>query len=186
MQRIWTLTQEFDDLNARIGEQQPYATQLLRLTHHSIKKVTNDLENLSFNTAVAALMEFVNALFKIKAKDHYANRHEWRFALESLLQLLAPFAPHMSEELWQQLGHQNSIHFGTWPQHDEAYLVTERMTIVVQINGKLRAQLELSSNATETEVIAAAMTDSRIMAYITGQTVKRTIYIPRKVVNIVL
>jgi leucyl-tRNA synthetase len=185
LQRIWTMVQEFQAA-AKSGEQQSSDDRLAKITHRTIKKVGSDLEDLGFNTAVAAMMEMVNELYKIKAEDHFSNQKNWRFALESLLQLLAPFAPHITEELWSQMGHSDSVHTSKWPEYDEQYLVSETMTIVVQVNGKVRAQLELPVGTDETAVKEAALKDEKIAERLAGKNPKKVIYVPNKLVSIVI
>jgi leucyl-tRNA synthetase len=185
LQRVWTLTQEFADTEAS-GDEQPHEKALLRVAHRTIKKVSEDVSVLSFNTALAAQMEAVNELYKLKEQDHFASHQAWQFVIESMLQLLAPFAPHMSEELWQQLGHEQSIHQSSWPKYDETYLVLETMTIVVQVNGKLRAELQLPTSATEAIIIKAAETDEKLQPYLQQQTIKKTVYVPGRLVNFVI
>ena len=186
LQRVWTLVQDYNNpAKAGVGEQQPYERELHRATHQAIKTVSKDLEEMGFNTAVAALMEFVNELYKIKAKDNFANRKSWLEALEVILKLLAPFAPHMTEELWQQLGHDTSIHTSEWPVHDEQYLVSDTMTVVVQVNGKVRAQLQVATGASKDDILQAAQSDTKVAEYLHGQPPKKTIYVPGKLVNFV-
>jgi leucyl-tRNA synthetase len=186
LQRVWTLTQEFINETGHVGEQQPYEQQLYKLTHKTIKKVSSDLEDLNFNTAIAAMMELLNGLYKIKTEDHLANRTAWEFTITSLLQLLAPFAPHITEELWHQLGHETSIHTSEWPVHDEKYLTSDVMTIVVQINGKVRAQLQIAADATKEQVTEAAHADQKVVAALAGKEIKKTIYVPGKLVSLVV
>jgi leucyl-tRNA synthetase len=185
LQRIWTLVQEFQastpDMNDHKSDE-----QLQRAIHQVIKKVGHDLDTLSFNTAIAAMMETVNELYKIKSEDHYANKAAWKNTLQSLLQVLAPFAPHISEELWAQLGNDKSIHISQWPEYDEQYLISDTVTIVVQVNGKLRAQLQLSAESDEQAVSAAAMQDEKVIAALSGKQPKRVIYIPNKLLSIVV
>lgn len=180
LQRIWTLVQEQQE--ATPGDKS--SEELLRVVHKTIKKVTQDLESLSFNTAIAALMECVNDLYRIKAQDKYASK-EWPWALQTLLQLTAPFAPHITEELWEQIGQNASIHTSEWPVFDEKYLVESTMTIVVQVNGKLRAQIQVPADASKDDVIAAARAHSKIADTLAGQEPKKTIYVPKKLVNFV-
>lgn len=186
LQRVWTLTQEFINETGHVGEQQPYEQQLYKLTHKTIKKVSSDLEDLNFNTAIAAMMELLNGLYKIKSEDHLANRTAWEFTITSLLQLLAPFAPHITEELWHQLGHETSIHTSEWPVHDEKYLTSDVMTIVVQINGKVRARLQIAADATKEQVTEAAHADQKVVAALAGKEIKKTIYVPGKLVSLVV
>jgi len=186
LQRIWTLVQEFNESDsAEPGAQNQESTELKRLTHKTIKRVSGDLEHLSFNTAVAAMMECVNELYKIKAKDGYDAREDWQFALASLTQLLAPFAPHIAEELWQSLGGQGSVHVANWPAHDEQYLVADAMTLAVQINGKVRAEITVATDAGEDDIKKAALAHERVQGLLGGSEPKRIIYVPGRLVNIV-
>ncbi len=181
LQRIWTLVQEFNDSDGGTAE----SVELQKIVHKTIKKVGLDLHVLSFNTAIAALMECVNELYKIKAQDKYASV-EWQWALESVLRLLAPFAPHIAEELWQQLGQEESIHISEWPTHDEKYLVEDTLTIAIQVNGKLRGEIQISADAAEDEVVNAAKSNEKVAGYLDGQTVRKTIYVTGKLVSFVV
>ena len=160
--------------------------ELLRLTHLTIKKVTRDIEDEKFNTAVAAMMEMVNGLYKFKESHGMQASETWRFTLESLLQILAPFAPHITEELWQELGHTDTIHVDHWPKWDEKYLVSDVMTIIVQVNGKLRSRLELPVDADKETIERRALDDEKVRAYLNTRTPKKVIYVPGKLVNIVV
>ena len=160
--------------------------ELLRLTHLTIKKVTRDIEDEKFNTAVAAMMEMVNGLYKLKESHGIQASETWRFALESLLQILAPFAPHITEELWQELGHADTIHVNHWPKWDEKYLVSDTMTIIVQVNGKLRSRLELPVDADKEAIEQRALDDEKVRAYLNARAPKKVIYVPGKLVNIVV
>jgi leucyl-tRNA synthetase len=181
LQRVWTLVQEFDETDGGTTD----SPELERLMHKTIKKVTDDLENLSFNTAVAAMMECVNELYKLKATDNYAAS-EWQWALESLVQLLAPFAPHIAEELWQQLGGEGSVHVANWPVFDEKYLIADTVTLAVQVNGKVRAEITVAADADEAAVQAASLENDRIKEILAGKEPKRVIYVPGRLVNVVL
>jgi leucyl-tRNA synthetase len=182
LQRVWTLTQEFLESDQRAENS---SDELLRPIHRTIKKVDEDLLELSFNTAIAALMECVNDLYKIKAEHSYEAK-EWRWALETLLQLLAPFAPHITEELWHQLGHKETIHLSPWPKYDEKYLVRDSATIAVQVNGRLRGEVEVPADAPEAEVVAAAQSHDKVAGYLKDQTIKKTIYVSGRLVNFVV
>ena len=160
--------------------------ELLRLTHLTIKKVTRDIEDEKFNTAVAAMMEMVNGLYKFKESHGMQASETWRFTLESLLQILAPFAPHITEELWQELGHADTIHVSHWPKWDEKYLVSDVMTIIVQVNGKLRAKLELPADTDKDAVEQAALADENVIKFTSNKPPKKVIYVPKKLVNIVV
>lgn len=182
LQRLWILTQEFLEANPK-GQQD--SKELQEITHKAIYKISNDLQKLSFNTAIAALMQATNELYKIKAEKGFESDKAWRDCLTTLTQLLAPFAPHITDELWSQLGQKGSIHLSTWPVHDEKYLKTDQITIVVQVNGKVRANVNVPSDATETEVVKAAQADPKVTKQIKSG-VRKTIYVPHKLINFVV
>lgn len=186
LQRVWVLVQEFNQATDSKEVEQPTEKRILTVMHRTIKLVSEDLENMGFNTAIAGLMECVNELYKLKVEDRFASREAWRFALDCLLQLLAPFVPHISEELWYQLGHSESIHLSFWPEYDDRYLIQELMTIVVQVNGKVRAQLELPRGSNEEAVIQAVHADEKVASTVAGKSVKRSIYVAGKLVNLVV
>ncbi|MCW2763653.1 MAG: leucine--tRNA ligase [Marmoricola sp.] len=181
LQRIWTLVQEFNI--AEKGDTD--SEELLRATHKAIKKVTADIESMSFNTAIAGLMELTNELFRIKAQDSYASKN-WGETLQTVVKLIAPFAPHITEELWMQLGQTDSVHTSSWPKFDHRYLVEDTMTIVIQVNGKLRGELTALSGADETHVIDQAKSDERVRAHLEGTEIRKTIYVPGRLVNFVV
>lgn len=181
LQRIWNLVQEYDATDGGTAE----SPELVRLMHKTIKRVSADLGNMSFNTAIAALMECVNELYRLKTADNYAAT-EWQWALESLVQLLAPFAPHISEELWEQLGEEGSVHLSDWPTYDEKYLVEDTVTIAVQVNGKLRGTVQAPAGSDEAVVTGLAKADAKIAANLEGKHVVKTIYIPGKLVSFVV
>jgi leucyl-tRNA synthetase len=181
LQRVWTLTQEYLEAKNEAGEN----TVLTTSTHQTIHKVSKDLQELGFNTAIAALMEFTNELYKIKAKDGFKAGKSWQFAISSLLQLLAPFAPHITEELWHQLGHKDSIHMSRWPEYDEKYLVNDTVTIVVQVNGKVRANVDVSTDSDQETVEKAAKADENVKKYVNGPS-KKVIFVANKLINFVV
>ena len=187
LNRAWNLVQEFVDKNPNdsLDANEKTAQELLRLTHLTIKKVTRDIEDEKFNTAVASMMEMVNGLYKIKESQEIDMSDEWRFALESLIQILAPFAPHITEELWHEMGHDDTVHVGRWPKWDEKYLKSSVMTIIVQVNGKLRAKLELPSDMDKQGVEAAALADENVQKFTNNKPPKKMVYVPGKLVNIV-
>jgi leucyl-tRNA synthetase len=185
LNRVWNLAQEYDGATENTPDD-AHDTQILRLTHATIKKVTSDIEDEKFNTAVAAMMEMVNGLYKIKEQTAITQSSSWRFAIESLLQILAPFAPHITEELWHQLGHEDTIHVDHWPKWDEAMIQSDTMTIIVQVNGKLRAKLELPADSDRELVEQSALADENVAKFTAGQTPKKVIYVPGKLVNVVV
>jgi leucyl-tRNA synthetase len=187
LQRIWTLAQEYMQRGEGAAQADADDTELKQVVHRTVKRVNGDMERLGFNTAVAAMMEAVNELYRIKMTLSFTDAPEtWQWALETLLQLLAPFAPHISEELWSQLGHADSIHTSTWPTYDEQYLTSNTMTIVVQVNGKVRSQLVLPADSNEAAVTEAAHADEKVVTFLAGKPIKKTIYIPGKIVSLVV
>ena len=188
LNRAWNLVQEFVDKNPNysLDANEKTTQELLRLTHLTIKKVTRDIEDEKFNTAVASMMEMVNGLYKIKESHGIDTSDEWRFALESLIQILAPFAPHITEELWREMGHDDTVHVGHWPKWDEKYLKSDTITIIVQVNGKLRAKLELPSDMDKQGVEAAALADENVQKFTNNKPPKKMVYVPGKLVNIVI
>lgn len=182
LQRIWTLVEEYNASSDHGSTQSP---ELQRVMHKTIKKVSQDLHALSYNTAIAALMECVNDLYRLKAEDNY-TASEWSWALETLQQLLAPFAPHITEELWLALKQGGSVHSSRWPEYDPALLVENTATIVVQVSGKLRATIEVAADTDEQAVLAAAKVEPKIAGYLEGQTIRKTIYVAGKLVNFVV
>jgi leucyl-tRNA synthetase len=185
LQRVWTLVQEFNDSGSNESAKRSPAPLNISI-NKAIKKVSEDLNNLNFNTAIAALMECTNELYKFKEQDNFTCTEEWKEALESFLKLLAPFAPHMSEELWQQFGYPGSIHVATWPGYDEKYLVQKNINVAVQVNGRLRGEIQVSAGASKDTILEAAKAGDKVAGYLKDQTIRKTIYVPGKIVNFVI
>ncbi len=156
-----------------------------RLRHKTIKRVTEDLSNFRFNTALAALMECNNALVK-QQNEPVAQTRAYRKTLETMMQLLAPMAPHITEELWHITGHSGSIHLTDWPSYDEAMTHDETFTLVIQVNGKVRERVEVSTAITENDARMLALNNQRVASFIGESTVQKVIYIPGRLVNIVV
>ncbi len=190
LSRLWNITEEYLSLDSSSADSEAIpekeSRQLLSITHKNIKKVTEDLDANRYNTAISSCMETLNNLYLLKEKITFSRSEAWQTALESLIICIAPFAPHITEELWQQLGHSDSIHVDHWPKVDEQYLTSDTMTIVVQVNGKLRANIEVDSGADQAEVIKQAKANSNVDSFIDGKTIKKEIYIPKKLVNFVV
>lgn len=182
LNRTWTLTQEYIDSKQSPSNKKIDTAQLNSITHETIKKVTDDISRLSFNTAIASMMEMVNSLYKLKLQG---IDEEWGFAIEALIQLVQPFAPHMAAELWQQLGHDTQIDSQPWPVWDEAKIVRDTMTIIVQVNGKLRAKLEVASGESEVAIKELALQDENVQKFVLGEP-KKVIYIKNKLLSIVV
>jgi leucyl-tRNA synthetase len=156
-----------------------------RLRNKTIKRVTEDLENFRFNTALAALMECNNAMIK-QQNDPVARSASYRKTLETMMQLLAPMAPHITEELWHLTGHTGSIHSTEWPSYDEALTQDETFTLVVQINGKVRERIEVPADISEEEVRELVLNNTRVKSFIGNGTVEKVIYVPGRLTNIVV
>ena len=154
------------------------APELERLLHETIRKVGEDIEGLRFNTAVSQMMIFVNAMHKAPA----ISRH----TMLAFLQLLAPFAPHLAEELWARLGEKPSILHARWPVYDAAKLAVDQVKLVFQVNGRFRGDQLVPVGLGETEAVALAQKNPRVMPYLSGKTVKKFIYVPGRILNLVV
>jgi leucyl-tRNA synthetase len=173
------------------GEFSAEAKALRHETHRTIERVTNDFEGLRYNTAVAALMELLNAMYDFKARPGSAPPSDLfaaREAAEALVLMLAPFAPHVAEELWEALGHGGGIlrSGARWPEFDRALARKDEVEIAVQVNGKLRGRVSVSAAATEEETRAAALSDERVRAWTEGKQVVKTVVVPGRLVNVVV
>ena len=150
---------------------------LAKVYHQTVKKVTNDYENLAFNTAISQMMIFVNEVYKNgKCPKEYA---------EGLVKMLSCITPHVGEEIWSILGHNDTIAFESWPVYDEAQLVEDTIEIVVQINGKIKAKLNIAVDSDKDSVIALAMENEDVKKAVDGKNIVKQIYVPNKLVNIV-
>lgn len=177
LDRVWRLVVGEDGgLSRAVVECEPTLDQK-RLLHLTIKKVTEDIEELRFNTAIAQMMVFTNEMTKLNERP--------RSLLEPFILLLAPFAPHLCEELWERLGHQPSLAWHPWPSYDPALIVSERMTIPIQINGKLRSKIEVTADAAREQVIALARQDAKVREWLQGKEPRNVIYVEKKLVNFV-
>jgi leucyl-tRNA synthetase len=182
LNRVWTLV--IVDYASRAVDPEA-EKELLYYTHKTIKEVTADLERFRFNTMLSSLMEFSNYLSKIKESGLVLDSL-WREAIGYFLRLLAPAAPHLAEELWNRTGHPNSIHNQSWPEHVEELTKKEEITLVIQVNGKLRDRVVVPASISEIEAKRLALGRERLKAYIGGKSLTRVIYVPKRVVNIVV
>lgn len=180
LSRVWNLTQDFLDAEATEGN----IENVLKTIHPVILKVTKDIEDQKYNTAIAALMEVTNDLYSLKTKG-FGDKTDWRFAVESLVMMVAPFAPHMAEELWQDLDHETSVNVDNWPKWDEKYLEQDTVTIAVQVNGKLRGEIEVAADASEEEVKSAALAQENVAKHLGNKKPTKVIYVPGRLVNVV-
>jgi leucyl-tRNA synthetase len=186
LNRVWNLVGGYSqggEVSPTVGEKAE--RQLSRLTHQTIKKVTEDMEKLRFNTMLAALMEFTNYLTRVK-EEGVVNLSHWGEAIDTLLLLLAPTAPHLAEELWQQRGHSYSIHNQSWPRWDEALAKDEEITLVVQVNGKLRDRIMVPASITEAQAKEKALGSQKVKVHLKDKEIIKTIYVPGRLVNLVV
>ena len=170
--RVWNQTQEFLDKEVDLDEKS--ANELMQLRHKTIKKVTEDIERNNFNTAVAALMEYSNGLTKIGANKP---------ALVDLVKLLMPFAPHISSELLEQFDESPN---GDWPEWDEKYLESKEITIAIQVNGRLRGEVNVENNADESIIKPLALDIENVKNFTDGKEIIKTIFVPNKIMNFVV
>lgn len=182
LNRVWVLVQEFIE-SEKSAENLSNFEEIQKSRHKTIKKVTEDFHRESLNTAVAALMEFVNDLYKFKLEGF---SKDWRQVLEDLLKMLMPFAPHISSELWQQLGNNNFIEESGWPEWDEEMLKTSEIQIVVQVNGKLRGKIKVSTDSGKDEIIAIAREEDNVLKFLQDKEVLKEIFVPNKLINFVV
>jgi leucyl-tRNA synthetase len=198
LSRVWRL---LADLHSDLGKQAGVSNdiealparvqELRRLTHRTIKRVTDDIEReFQFNTAIAALMEFVNGLYKFTAERGGAAQpgeadalHE---AVQTLILLLAPFAPHAAEELWDMLGGAPSVAAQRWPQYDPALLLSDRLTIPIQVNGKLRSKIEVPADWSKEQIVEQACGDAKVAEWLQGKSPRKVIYVDKKLLNFVV
>jgi len=160
-------------------------TELRRRTHKTIRKVSEDYEKFRFNTMIAALMEFTNYLAKVK-EERSVDNSAWKETIDTLLLLLAPSVPHLAEELWERMGYPYSIHNQSFPSWDEKLVVEEQFTLVIQVNGKLRDRVEVPVSIAESEARELALNRERVRAHTNSREIRDIIYVPGRLVNIVL
>jgi leucyl-tRNA synthetase len=146
--------------------------------HQTIRKVTADMESLDYNTAIAAMMELVNKLREEGSHD--------RRIVESLVIMLAPFAPHFAEECWERLGHDTSVFDARWPKWDEALVVEDQVEVVIQVSGKTRGRVSVPRDAEQNAVVAAAHSDAAVRRFTEGKEVRKVVYVPNRLLNLVL
>jgi leucyl-tRNA synthetase len=178
--RVWNLVTDKYNSTGSAGDE-----ELIRTTHQTIKKVTEDVEKLRLNTMVAALMEFTNYLGKARETGKISIP-AWSNAIDTLLLLLAPTAPHITEELWEKTGHEYSIHEQAWPEWDQALVTSDEFTLVVQVNGKVRDRMTAPVSITEDGAKELAAGLEKVKPFLEGKVVVKVIYVPGKLVNIVV
>jgi leucyl-tRNA synthetase len=171
---VWTFVSDA----CREGDGQELHHHVLVKLHQTKKRVTEGLEELRYNTSIAALMELVNALRADNVCD--------KAVAEELVIMLAPFAPHFAEELWERMGHRESVFDGRWPGWDEGLVVEDQVEIVVQINGKTRAKVTVARDADEDTVVVAALRDGTVGRFVEGKGLRTRIYVPNRLLNLVV
>ncbi|MHB8420275.1 MAG: leucine--tRNA ligase [Myxococcales bacterium] len=190
--RVWRL---FFRFRGEVGAGAPTAREgrplaLRQSSHRTLAKVTADLERNHFNTAIAALMEHVNAISAWVGEEGVlegdADRAALREAFEILAVGLSPFAPHVAEELWLELGHAQCLQESTWPAHDPALAASDTLKYAVQVNGKLRGEVEAAATAAEAEVVALAKAEPKVAPHLEGKTLRKTVFVPKRLVNFVV
>ncbi|HEY8459462.1 MAG TPA: class I tRNA ligase family protein, partial [Blastocatellia bacterium] len=190
--RVWRVIYKWRDKlgGAEEGEFSPAARSLRRKTHQTVKRVTHDIgERMNFNTAVAALMELTNEIYafdgSLKGDVTAADRFAMKEAMEALTKMLAPFAPHIAEELWAGLGHDEILVASAWPSFDAELAKEEELEIPVQLNGKLVARVVVPADVSDDAMKEAALASDRVQARLEGREIVKTIVVPKRLVNVV-
>ena len=181
LNRVWRMIvdENSEELILHASVQNIAATdEQLRVLHKTIKAVTNDIETLGFNTAIARMMEFVNFFTNQSVRP--------QIVMEQFVLLLSPFAPHVGEELWGLLGHEATLSYEPWPKHDDSYLVESTIEIPVQVLGKLRGKIQVAPDISKDDLIAAAKADDKVIPWLEGKTIVKEIVVPGRLVNFVV
>jgi leucyl-tRNA synthetase len=171
----------YDGSSSGEASECPELVELTRDMHKTIKKVTRDIDSMSFNTAISALMIYTNSLSAYKGAQPLP-----RALVENLVLLMSPIAPHCAEEFWEILGHEQSLMYHPWPCFEESHCVESNITVVIQVNGKKRGSVDVNRDVSQEMVIDMALEQEKIRKFITGKNVVKTIYVPGKIVNIVV
>ena len=189
LNRVYRLVDELAEVaksNAEVKAVTKEDKAMRLVIHSTLKKVTADLsEKFGFNTAIAALMELINEMYKYKELDT-RNDGIIREGIETIVTILAPFTPHIGEELWTMIGKEGSVFNISWPSYDESALVQDEVEVIVQVNGKLRAKVSMDANISREDMEKVAMEDAKVQAAIKGKNVVKVIAVPKKLVNIVV
>jgi leucyl-tRNA synthetase len=179
LNRVWRLVinEETGELARDVTDTEPTEAQR-RVLHALTKKVTDDIEAMSFNTAIAAMMAFLNEA------GHWESRP--KSLLNTFVLLLSPFAPHLGEELWQRLGHGTTLAYEPWPTYDPALLIPDTVEYAVQVNGKVRSRFTAALKAGAAELEKTALADPVVVKWIDGKAIKKTIVVPGRLVNFIV
>jgi len=181
LNRVWTLSQQYLAAEKTVTKND----QAIRVAQHkTIRKVTDDFRRMSFNTAIAALMEYTNDLYKFKI-DGYSEE-VWHDALVTIIQLIAPFAPHMADELWSQFGGEGLVQNASWPVWDDALIVEDVITVAIQVNGKLRGEISVPKDCDAEDVKSQALAHENVARFMGDKKPTKVIYVPGRLVNVVI
>lgn len=157
-----------------------------RKLHQTIRKVADDIEGLHYNTAISALMEYVNVLRSVSVSKSGGDRSVPSELLEPLVVMLAPFAPHFAEECWERLGHGSSVHDARWPSFDAELARDEQVELVIQVNGRVRGRLQVKPGLSESEAVESALAERGIERFLAGKAIRKTVYVQDRLVNLVV
>lgn len=186
IRRVWTLiTETASDAIPESTASDTVLRELRRRVHQTLRAVTQDFIRFEFNTIISSLMELLNDLFRLRDQGA-AGSDEWQEAVGLYLRMMAPVTPHVAEELWSLAGNPYSIHQQPWPDFDEAAAEDELITLVIQVNGKVRHRLQVSASISEEEAKSMAMKSESIVKFISNKQVRKIIYVPGKLINIVV
>ncbi|HEK4848407.1 leucine--tRNA ligase [Clostridioides difficile] len=189
LNRVYRLVDELADVvkkDVEFGELNSQDKDMRYTIHSTLKKVTADLsEKFGFNTAISALMELINDMYKYKELDNI-NEAVIKEGVQTIVTIIAPFAPHLGEELWTMIGKEGSVFDIDWPKYDEKALVKDEIEVVVQVNGKVRGKLTVNSNISKDEMEKVALEDEKIKGLVEGKTIVKVVAVPKKLVNIVV
>ena len=185
LQRVWRIVMESLDHRDASEIDQRDVRDLHRKVHQTIKQISHDMEHFQFNTVISALMELTNALSKA-VSDNLTNTEVFDHGLKTLLKLMAPVTPHISEELWSKLNNSYSIHQQSWPEIDNEAVLEEEITLIVQVNGKVRERLIVPSNIDAKNAKSQALSSENVQRHLDGKEPQKVIYVPGRLVNIVV
>jgi len=184
LEKVWVLAHEASATPATSGTTpglrpgSGVPDEVVRKLHQTVRKVASDLDALQYNTAIAAMMEYVNEVRSAGCTD--------RRAVEPLVVMLAPFAPHLAEELWEVLGHQGTVFDAGWPKHDDALAALGDVEIVVQVNGKVRGRLSVTRGVSQQDVESRAFADESVKKFLDGKEPRKVVYVQDRILNIVV
>ena len=187
LNRVWRLIEQLKETRAT-GKETKKSNELERIRHYTIKMVTNDLDRFHFNTAISRIMELVNAayLYIQDVRIEEQNKDVLEIIKETVVLLVAPFAPHFAEELWERIGKTFSIFNTKWHEYDEERTIKKTVPIVIQINGKIRSTIEAELDADDNSILDLALADEKVKNYTDGKTIIKKIVVKNRLVNLVI